>query len=369
LVMKILFTHNTAMWYRLEFFKMISRVYDVDLVFTHPQVISDIYDDNLNIKHLEDVNYTLLENRMGFASGLVSKLLGDYDVVVGCSWDSPQELLESIVLTAISTLRRKAIIIWREDWDWKTDYTLKDKLLERIVKFLVKRARIILVPGTLHKEYFTTKLGKNEDEVVIMPNVSNISRNPPQIEKNKKNKTILYVGRLITRKGVIYLLDAYKKLNNCLPNTRLLIVGTGPLEDQLKKHVEEENIADVTFTGRVDNNRLEEYYKQANLTVIPSINHGMADPWVFVLNEAMYYSNPIIATDAVGAGKDLVRDNGIIVEEKNTEQLYNAMHKILSDDKLEEYMSQQSRKIIEDEYQYEDMAEAFTKAIKTLEKE
>lgn len=367
--MKILFTHNTAMWYRLEFFRMISQVYDVDLVFTHPHVISDIYDDNLNIKHLEDVNYTLLENRMGFASGLVSKLLGDYDVVVGCSWDSPQELIESIVLTAISTLRRKPLIIWREDWDWKTDYTLKDKLLERIVKLLVKRAQIILVPGTLHKEYFTEKLGKSSDEVVIMPNVSNISRSPPQIEKDKKNKTILYVGRLITRKGVIYLLDAYKKLTQDMDNTRLIIVGTGPLEDQLKKHVEEENIADVTFTGRVDNNRLEEYYKQANLTVIPSINYGMADPWVFVLNEAMYYSNPIIATDAVGAGKDLVRDNGIIVEEKNTEQLYNAMHKILSDDKLEEYMSQQSRKIIEDEYQYEDMAEAFIKAIKTVEKE
>ena len=74
---KILFTHNTAMWYRLPFFKQLAKIYDLDLVFTHINVISDVYESDISskIKGLEDVDYTILDNSHGFARGLIKRHL------------------------------------------------------------------------------------------------------------------------------------------------------------------------------------------------------------------------------------------------------------------------------------------------------
>lgn len=359
---KILFTHNTAMWYRLPFFRQLSQIYDLDLVFTHMNVIKDVYDTEVtnNINGLEDVNYTILENSHGFAKGLIKKALSNSDIVIGGSWDSIQELIETIILYTITTIQKKPFIIWREDWDWQKKDTIKEKILEKIIKYLSNHANAILVPGVLHKEYFQNKIKVKSKKIFIMPNVSNISG----YDKDKiktKTKTILYVGRLIPRKGVKYLLEAYKDID--LEDTQLFIIGTGSEEDKLKQYAKDNKIRNVTFTGKIENNKLKEYYTKSSLVVIPSINEGMADPWVFVLNEAMYYSNAVIATDAVGASKDMIKGNGYIVEEKNSSQLKEAMSKILTDDILREKMCKKSREIIENEFQYSNMIDGFNKAI------
>ena len=365
---KILFMHNAAMWYRIPFFRMISEEYDLKLVFTHIQVIEDIYDDdiNSNIQGLEDVDYSILANSHGFAKGLISKAFGDYDILVGGSWDTLVELIETLFLFIITKLRRKAFIIWREEWGWRRPSTIKEKGLETMVKFITRHIDAMLVPGLLHKQYFNKTIGVAEDKIHIMPNVSNISDNIQYIQKEDKHKTVLYVGRLIERKGVIYLLEAFNMLNDVLDDVELIVIGSGEDENKLSKYVQDNNMNNVVFTGRVDNEKLREYYIKSNLVVVPSINHQMADPWVFVLNEAMYYCNPIIATDAVGAAPDMIVDNGYIVEEQNSGQLYDAMLKILSDNDLEKKMSRKSYEIIKDKFQYSNMLNSFKNTIDTV---
>ena len=359
---RILFTHNTAMWYRIPFFRELSTLYNLDLVFTHINVINSIYDEDCDekIEGLDGVNYTILSNRFGFAVGLTKKLLEKHDVIIGGSWDTPQELMESILTLIIAKIKRQRLIIWREDWDWPRKATLKEKGLNKIIKILCRNADKILVPGSLHKEYFKDKIGVKEDNIIIMPNVSNIKTK--HIKADTTTKNILYVGRLIKRKGVNYLLDAYKNLE--IKDKKLIITGNGPEEEKLKKQVKTENIENVKFTGKISNQELEEYYSKANVVVIPSINHEMGDPWVFVLNEAMSYSKPVIATTAVGAAPDMIKGNGFIVEEKNSAQITEKLYEILSNPKLEEEMCQKSVSIIEEEFQYKNMIKGFNKAIK-----
>jgi glycosyltransferase involved in cell wall biosynthesis len=366
--MKILFTHNTAMWYRLPFFKELSRIYELDLVFTHINVIEEIYDENLNkeIKGLEGVNYTILPNVHGFAKGLISKAKNSYDLTIGGSWDTPQELVETIVLYGITKIKKEPFIIWREDWDWDKEDNIKEKILQVIIKYLCKHSNAILVPGTLHKEYFKNKLDVPEKNIHIMPNVSNIQGHADLNMKNHHMKKILYVGRLIERKGVIYLLKAYEKLN--LDNVELIIVGSGDEEEKLKGYVKEKNLKNVTFTGKINNEALEKYYNESNLVVVPSINKGMGDPWVFVLNEAMYYYNPIIATTAVGAAPDMISDNGFIVPEKDSDALKTAIETILNDKELENKMALKSKEIINNEFQYSNMINSFNECIKKVKK-
>lgn len=368
---KILFTHNTAMWYRLPFFKRLSSIYDLDLVFTHINVMDDIYDNKVTkqIKGLEGVNYTILENSHGFCKGLIKKARSDTDIIIGGSWDTPQELIETIILYAIIKIRHKPFIIWREDWDWQKENNIKEKILHRIIKYLCNHSNAILVPGTLHKQYFENKIEVKPEKIHIMPNVSNIS-GLESVKKSKSDtKTILYVGRLIPRKGVSYLIEAFERLNKELDNVKLVIIGTGNQEDNLKNHVKTNNMSNITFTGKINNEKLKEYYLNANLVVIPSINEGMGDPWVFVLNEAMYYANPVIATTAVGAAPDMIKDNGYIVEEKDSTALYESMIKILKDEELENKMSKNSRKIIENKFMYKNMIDGFNKAISYVKNE
>lgn len=197
-----------------------------------------------------------------------------------------------------------------------------------------------------------------------MPNVSNINGTADINKKNHKNKKILYVGRLIERKGVKYLIEAFKDLKR--DNTELIIVGSGEEEKKLKDYVQKNEIRNVLFTGKINNEELEKYYNESNLVVIPSINKGMGDPWVFVLNEAMYYYNPVIATTAVGAAPDMIKDNGFIVPEKDSAPLRDAIEIILSDEKLEKNMAIKSKEIIDNEFQYSNMINAFITAIKKL---
>ena len=120
-----------------------------------------------------------------------------------------------------------------------------------------------------------------------MPNVSNITGFKKKALPTNKKK-ILYVGRLIPRKGVKYLLEAYEQLN--ISDTELIIIGTGPDEEKLKEYVKKNNMKNVVFTGKIENNQLKKYYNESCLVVIPSINESMGDPWVFVSD---YYHNTV----------------------------------------------------------------------------
>lgn len=149
----------------------------------------------------------------------------------------------------------------------------------------------------------------------------------------------MYVGRLVKRKGVDYLIKAFAKLKNEINDVVLIIIGRGECRDELELLAKNLNIEDsVYFMGYVEDELLPAYYLLCNICVVPSITYGMADPWVLVVNEAMYFGKPVIATDAVGAAFDMVKDgeNGFMVPEKDSEALYEAMKKILSDPELEE---------------------------------
>ncbi|WP_304123439.1 glycosyltransferase family 4 protein [Methanosphaera cuniculi] len=368
--LKILFIHNTAMWYRIPFFKQLALDYDLHLVFTHFDVISSIYNStsSRNIKGLEDVNYTILENdKKGNAQNLDKILKDDYDVIIGGSWDSIAELKETIKISRYAHKHNIPFIIWREDWDWKRPNNIKQKILDKTIKHLTQKADQILVPGSIHKQYFQ-KLGVKPENITIMPNVSNIKGYNPDITQNTDVKTILYVGRLIKRKGVIYLIKAFKKLHEKHENVKLIIVGEGDEEKTLKKYIKDHQIPDITFTGKIPNNQLKDYYQMANLVVVPSTDDEMGDPWVFILNEAMYYSNPVIATDAVGAAYDMIEDNGYMVKQRNPDELYIKMDEIISNPEIEESMSKKSKEIIDKKYQYKNMINAFNDAVKKVKK-
>jgi len=277
-----------------------------------------------------------------------------------------------MVYFLVVKLRRKPFILWREDWDWNVK-SLKRSLVKRFAGFIGRNVDAVLVPGSKHREFFT-KLGVKPDNIFIMPNVSNIeaSKNDPinrdeiQKELGLENKKIaLFVGRLIDLKGVDYLIKAFKGVTEKLDDGVLLIVGEGPEKSvletlSLKLGLE----GKVIFTGNIDNSKLGAYYMLADLFVLPSITTYFADACPLVVNEAMYFSKPVITSNAVGT-TFMIKDgeNGYVVPERNSEALEDAILKVLSDEDLIVTMGQSSKKLINTSFRYKNMTQGFKEAV------
>lgn len=373
---KILFIHNTAMWYRIPFFRSLARIYNIKYIFTHLDVSKNVYDVELSpkIEGMEETNYVILKNYFNIAFGVFGESMGKYDILVGGSWDSLPEIIETAIYFTIAKIRRKKFILWSEDWNWKIK-TAKRKTIKLFAKLIIKNSDAILVPGTKHKEC-VVYLGSNPDKVFIMPNASNFSDNinfsNEFIDKNlKQKKIILFVGRLVKQKGVDYLLEAFRLLKEDIDDLVLLIIGNGDYEKNLKIKVKDLKIENyVCFLGRIDNDSLYHYYKISDVCVVPSITDEMVDAWAFVVNEAMFCAKPVIASEAVGSAYDMIKngENGFMVPERDSKALYDSLKTIFTDDKLKKDMGIMSKKMVENHFSYKNMVDGFINAINYVKK-
>jgi glycosyltransferase involved in cell wall biosynthesis len=340
-------------------------------VFTNIHITKDKYGIKISNKQLEVLDYKILEKSFGsIVFGLTKELLkNDYDIIVD-SFGYRGSLISFI----IAKLKRKQIIFWSEEWGWNRNRTIKEKIFSLLTNFLITHSDAFLVPGTMHRNYFVS-LGAKPDSVFIMPNASNIFVKEEDYKNKDKlreelsignKKTILYIGRLKRRKGIKYLIEAFSKLKKEMDDIVLIIIGRGECREELEFFSKNLNIEDnVYFMGFIEDELLPAYYLLCDVCVMPSITFGMGDPWVFVLNEAMHFGKPVIATDAVGAAFDMIKEgrNGFMVPERNVDALYCAMKKILSDPCLEKKMGEESKRIIEEGFRYEHMVEGFRNAL------
>lgn len=147
--------------------------------------------------------------------------------------------------------------------------------------------------------------------------------------------TILFVGRLVEKKGVSYLLEAFARVLMQIPAVKLFIIGEGALHTALEERARTLHIANrVTFVGAIAHDELPAYYVGADVVVGPSTSHGFEGLGV-VFIEALASGTPVVAS-RVGGVSDIVRDGetGLLVSERNPDELSRAILKVLSDDSL-----------------------------------
>jgi len=159
---------------------------------------------------------------------------------------------------------------------------------------------------------------------------------------------VLFVGSLITRKGLPFLVEASKKIVKEYVETKFLIVGEGPLKNQLQREIWEANLAgNFAFLGNVKGDMLPEVYNCADVFVLPSIQEGQG----IVLLEAQASAKPLVAFD-IGGVNETVRngETGLLVERGSTDRLADAIVKLLSDKALREKMGANGRKFVAENF-------------------
>lgn len=173
-----------------------------------------------------------------------------------------------------------------------------------------------------------------KDKIVIISNP--VAINLKEIS-DINSKKILAVGRLAHQKGYDMLLDSWKIVNKELKDIELIIVGSGELEEDLKQQCENYKLNDsVTFISATKT--IEEYYLKSAIFVIPSRFEGLP----MVLLEALESGLPIISYDIDG-NRNLVRDNGILINCFDTEAFARAIIDLYRDKEKRIQMSKLSK--------------------------
>lgn len=134
----------------------------------------------------------------------------------------------------------------------------------------------------------------------------------------------LYVGRFVRQKNLPLLLRAYRRYRElCADPWRLVLVGDGPLRNDLVQIARDAGLNDIVWAGFKQSDDLPLYYAFANCFVMASI----LEPWGLVVNEAMASGLPVLVSRRCGCATDLVQpgNNGFIFEPGNPDELARLM--------------------------------------------
>jgi glycosyltransferase involved in cell wall biosynthesis len=146
--------------------------------------------------------------------------------------------------------------------------------------------------------------------------------------------TILFVGRLVERKGVSYLIDAVAQLPPAI-RARLVVIGDGPDRPSLEARAHASgSVHPIEFRGWVTPAALDAAYRSATVFALPAVvdERGDTEGLGMVLLEAMSYHVPVVTT-ALGGITDIVRDgeNGVIVPPNDAQALATALERLVTD--------------------------------------
>jgi glycosyltransferase involved in cell wall biosynthesis len=193
--------------------------------------------------------------------------------------------------------------------------------------------------------------------VDIIPFGATVSENTaPTPAAPTAEKHILFVGRLVERKGVRYLIEAAKKLT---PNYPVVIdiVGTGPELPKLKKLTAELGLDGVVrFHGQISSAELQSHYARADIFVLPAVidSKGDTEGLGVVLIEALTFQKPVVAS-AVGGITDIIHHEktGLAVPPADSQALARAIARLLDEPELARTLARQGYLHIQQNYSWQ----------------
>jgi len=198
--------------------------------------------------------------------------------------------------------------------------------------------------GYYNIDYFTLLTDQLTEEVSGMMEETNkrtkcitvenfLPKEDVEIELDKKQKTVVAVGRLHTVKGFDRLLEIWKEAVDRQPDWKLLIVGEGDERDRLSDLANKLEIADsVTFTGALSHDKVLETMRDSSIYAMTSHTEGFP----FVLIEAMSSGLPAVAFDVRVGPRAIIQDgkNGTLVDDGDKKAYADALCRLMTDDTL-----------------------------------
>lgn len=367
---KVALIHNVIAPYRVSLFDELASRDDITLEV--------YYCTKKNIKRNWTVNninhkYTILKKGSFFYKGI------DYHANIGILRHLDSSI-DCIVITntkdatmqlsyLYAQINQIPIILWSEASDHVSSHL--SYLYEPINKHIIRSCDSIIVPGE-PAERFNIRRGADPTKIFEAPNTIDYKRYH-QMHTNLTNNqgykikdeyglntdyTFLYVGQLIERKGVNELVSAFNMLPEQL-SAGLLIAGSGPLEKNLHKYLENNNNDNVKLIGYVSEEEKLRLYANCDCFILPS----REDTAPIVINEALAMGLPIISTYGIGSAKQLARPHGLLVPIGSDVELCNAVIKVTDQYDQFKSLGEKGFNFVHEKVNNEKVASTFASAI------
>ncbi len=207
------------------------------------------------------------------------------------------------------------------------------------------------------KKHYERKIRPVAGKLVVIPNGIEIEdiEKPPEFVAQKKEKIVLTAGRLSPEKGIQYFIKGARIVLSKIKNVKFIIVGDGPLRENLERLVYECRIKDnVIFTGYQKD--MKDFITMSDVVVLSSLWEGLPN----ILLEAMALKKPVIATD-VGGVREIVKngENGFIVSPGCPDEIADKIINILSDDEASLKMGENAYRFVKENFDIKKMVSSY----------
>ncbi|MFC1515901.1 glycosyltransferase [Thermodesulfobacteriota bacterium] len=248
-------------------------------------------------------------------------------------------------------------------------FGLQGSLLNRIKRFVVSHSTALtVVSHALRDEVI--KLGAQGDKVHVIPMGTDLQKLfvPPETRTN--NGSLLFVGRLVEKKGLRYLIDALPMILKRHPHASLQIAGDGPEKTALARQVTELGLNDrVKFLGSMKKESLPQLYRSSDVVIFPSViaEGGDREGFGLVLVEALGCECATVTTD-LPAMRDIIVDGktGLVVPQKNVQKLARGVISLLDDPALRRKLGKEGRGYVVKRYDWDIIARQYASLIDSI---
>ncbi|MGB9854013.1 MAG: glycosyltransferase family 4 protein [Candidatus Bathyarchaeales archaeon] len=234
--------------------------------------------------------------------------------------------------------------------------------LSEMEKYAAKNADLIVTVSKYSLSKMVELYGVDTAKIRVVPNGVDVKRfRPAQSSKKLRRKVgvndnscVLFVGNLIPRKGVHFLIEAARYVLKENKRVVFLIVGDGPLKNYLVSYSKIQGVSEnFVFLGNVSDSMLPAIYNCADVFVLPSIQEGQG----ITLLEAQASAKPVVAFHTGGIDEFVLnKKTGFLVKPDSCE-LANAILNLLSNERLRNEMGRYARKFICENFSWDSCAE------------
>jgi len=304
----------------------------------------------------------------------VASFQPDKIIVYGWKFNSHLKLLRHFKGKIPLYFRGDSILL-----DEPASFSIKKALRRLLLQWVYRHVDFVLSPGTASDAYFLNA-GLSANQIIRTPHAVDNPRfsgtetpdehsSYEEIARNwrkefsipEDSKVFLFAGKFEPKKDPILLVKAFVRLHQRYPNTHLIMVGNGILEEELKSitstpqpsagkfnsstpltpsisssflNLPQPPSTPITFLPFQNQSIMPVVYRLGDVLVLPS--KGPGETWGLAINEAMACGRPVIVSNKCGAAADLVKnnENGFVFKAGDENDLYACMEKMKLDDTL-----------------------------------
>ncbi len=307
-----------------------------------------------------------------YMTGINYKLWGLKEVASNFDVLNPIETYNGFSSQAVDTGRPTVVTAWEN-----IPY-LHEHGPYRGFKENVRRKAAYFIAKTPSARHALISEGVDDERITVIPAGIDTKQFKPakgnaalarQIGIPDDAKVLLFVGRFVPEKGIMFLIDAFSKLAAKDEKLHLMLRGSGPLEASIRERASQLGISRrIHMLGFVKYSQMPEYYNICDVFCLPSTPaKGWLEQFGFVLMEAMACGKPVVSTTS-GSIPEVVTHGkaGLLVAHSDSDALASALGELLDDSAKRKRFGKAARELVLAQYDLDLVARKLAAVFKNV---